>query len=180
MINCERVQESISRLLDGELSPPQSASLQEHLSSCPQCSESRRQLEKIQSTLKEVLNAQASELEFTPFWRGIQDKINRQRVWYQDYLDWGRSVFSVQRVAWGVPVVIILVLGLLSIDFLLPDWRFGNSRNSFVSVDSIDTHGHNVALLREDETKTTVIWLYQDREGDNETADETVTTGPAF
>jgi hypothetical protein len=33
-------------------------------------------------------------------------------------------------------------------------------------VESIDAHGRSVALLRENESKTTVIWLYQNEEGE--------------
>ncbi len=43
-----------------------------------------------------------------------------------------------------------------------------SNASNFASVESIDAHGRNVALLREDETKTTVIWLYQNQEGENE------------
>ena len=38
----------------------------------------------------------------------------------------------------------------------------------------------DVALLREDDSKTTVIWLYQNQEGDDEAAEETPQPGPAF
>jgi len=48
------------------------------------------------------------------------------------------------------------------------------------AVDSIDAHGRNVALLREYDSKTTVIWLYEDQEGENETAEEPPPPGPAF
>jgi len=34
--------------------------------------------------------------------------------------------------------------------------------------------------LREYETKTTVIWLYQNEEGDDEAAEETPQSAPAF
>ena len=70
----------------------------------------------------------------------------------------------------------MLVLGLLS----LTKWPLGGQVNNYASVESIDTHGRNVALLREDETKTTIIWLYQDSEGENENVDETTNSGPAF
>jgi hypothetical protein len=59
-------------------------------------------------------------------------------------------------------------------------WRLGGSRNSFASVESIDAYGRSVALLREQETKTTVIWLYQDQEGENEAAEDTAKSAPTF
>jgi hypothetical protein len=34
--------------------------------------------------------------------------------------------------------------------------------------------------LRENESKTTVIWLYEDQEGENEVAEEPSKSGPAF
>jgi hypothetical protein len=59
-------------------------------------------------------------------------------------------------------------------------WRLGGPRNSPASVESIDTYGRSVALLREQETKTTVIWLYQDQEGENEAAEDTAKSAPTF
>jgi hypothetical protein len=71
-----------------------------------------------------------------------------------------------------------LVLAILSLDSYIPGFREG--RNSFASVESIDAYGRNVALLRENESKTTVIWLYEDQEGENATADEPAKSAPAF
>jgi len=75
-----------------------------------------------------------------------------------------------------VPAAIVLVLGLISFAKWPVDGQFSN----YASVESIDTHGRNVALLREDETKTTIIWLYQDPEGENENVEEATKSGPAF
>jgi hypothetical protein len=70
----------------------------------------------------------------------------------------------------------MLVLGPLS----LAKWPVGGQISNYASVESIDTHGRNVALLREDETNTTIIWLYQDPEGENENVEEATKSGPAF
>jgi hypothetical protein len=58
-------------------------------------------------------------------------------------------------------LLLIAVVSLESLWFAGP----GRPRDNFAAVESIDAHGRNVALLREDKTKTTVIWLYQE-EGD--------------
>jgi anti-sigma factor RsiW len=180
MTGCENIRESIGRWLDGELSPAESEAAREHVLACAACGETRRQLEKIDATLKSVLAAEAARVEFTPFWRDVQSRVNRKRAWYADWLDWSRGLLAGPRVAWAVPTVIALLLGLFSLDSYWLGWRFGGSRNSFAAVDSIDAHGRSVALLRENETKTTVIWLYEDQEGENETAEEASKSGPAF
>jgi hypothetical protein len=84
---------------------------------------------------------------------------------------------TAPRIAWAVPALIVVVLALFSLDSFLPG---RGARDNFASVESIDAHGRSVALLREDQTKTTVIWLYQDQEGENETAEEASKSGPTF
>ena len=175
MNGCEDKVALIERWLDGELSGAESESLRVHMAACAGCSEARRRLEKLQSTLTGVLLSEAQRVDFMPFWRAVQLRINEKRPWYQDALDWMRGVLPASRLAWVVPAVIALLLAGVSLESY---WRGG--RNAFATVESIDAYGRNVALLREYDTKTTVIWLYQDQEGENEAAEETAPAGPAF
>ena len=176
MTNCESIQESIGGWLDGELSPVQSETVRAHVASCSQCGEARRQMEKIQLTLRNVLTAEASRVEFAPLWREVERRINEKRSWHEELIEWFRSVLTAPRVAWAVPAAIVVVLGLFSLN----KWQVSGQGNSFTAVESIDAYGRNVALLREDETKTTIIWLYQNPEGENENTDEAAKSGPPF
>jgi predicted anti-sigma-YlaC factor YlaD len=177
MNNCETIRESIGSWLDGELSPSESESMRLHLTACSDCRMARQQLEKLQRVLKDDLVAQAASIEFMPFWREVQQRINRKRAWHEDLLEWSRGFLTAPRIAWAVPALIVVVLALFSLDSYLPG---RGARDNFAAVESIDAHGRSVALLREDQTKTTVIWLYQDQEGENETAEEASKSGPAF
>jgi anti-sigma factor RsiW len=178
MRDCENIRESIGGWLDGELSAAESESVRAHLASCADCGEVRRRLEKMHLVLKAALTSQAPQIEFASFWRGVEHRINERRAWYADLLDWSRDLFTAPRVAWLVPAVIGLLLVLMSPDIDIR--RFFGSRNSFASVESIDAHGSSVAVLRQAETRTTVIWLYQDQEGENETAEDPAKSAPTF
>ena len=180
MSNCEIIRESIGSWLDGELSPGECDSVRAHVAGCGDCDEVRRQLEKLQLVLKEELAGKAARIEFMPFWREVQQRINQKRPWHEELRGWCRDFFTAPRIAWSVPAVIALVLALFSLDSYLPGWRFGGARNNFAAVDSIDAYGRSVALLRENESKTTVIWLYQDQEGENDAAEDATKSGPAF
>ncbi len=180
MTNCETIRESIGSWLDGELSPGESASVRDHVASCGACGEARRQLEKLHLALKDELAAEAARIEFMPFWRELQQRINQKRAWHEELLDWCRDFLTAPRIAWSVPAVIALVLAAISLDSYLPGWRLGGARNNFAAVESIDAHGRSVALLRENESKTTVIWVYQDQEGENEAAEDATKSRPAF
>ena len=176
MSQCESFQESIGRWLDGELPPADSEAVRSHVANCADCGAARQRLETIQLTLSKILTAEAARLEFAPFWRAVQHRIEAKRPWHEELIEAVRSLFSVPRLAWAVPAAIMLVLGFLS----LAKWPAGVETNNYASVESIDAHGRSVALLREDQTKTTVIWLYQDQEGENETAEEASKSGPTF
>ena len=176
MSQCETIQESIGRWLDGELQAADSEAMRSHVASCADCGAARQRLEKIQLTLGSILTAEASRLEFAPFWRAVRHRIEEKRPWHEELIEWCQSIFSAQRIAWAVPAAIMLVLGLLS----LAKWPAGVDANNYASVESIDAHGRNVALLREEETKTTIIWVYQDSEGENENVEEAAKSGPAF
>jgi anti-sigma factor RsiW len=177
MNNCETIRDSIGSWLDGELSPSESESVRDHVAVCTHCGAARQQLEKLQLALKDELAAQAAAIDFLPFWRGVQQRINQKRTWHEELFEWCRGFLSAPRVAWAVPTVIVLLLAVFSLDSYLPG---RGARDNFAAVESIDAYGRSVALLREDQTKTTVIWLYQDQEGENETAEEASKSGPTF
>ena len=180
MKNCEAIRESIGAWLDSELSTSQSDRVRAHIETCGECAAELRQLKKLQLALHGELAAQAARVEFTPFWREVERRIRQRRAWHEELLDRGRDIFTVPRLAWSVPAVIALLLAVVSVDSYWPGWRLGGGRNHFAAVESIDAHGRSVALLRQDETKTTVIWLYEDQDGENETAEEPSRSGPAF
>jgi len=179
MTNCDTIREKIGSWLDGELNAHDSESVRAHLLDCGACADARRQLEKLNLTLNEQLNAEAAPVDFPAFWRAVQQRIEQKRSWHEVWLERWRELASAPKIAWSVPALIALVLAWFSIESFLPGWRAA-PRNNFAAVESIDAHGRSVALLRENETKTTVIWLYQDQEGDNETAEDETKSGPAF
>jgi predicted anti-sigma-YlaC factor YlaD len=177
MTDCERIRASLNRWLDGELSGSDAEVIHLHLENCPLCEAERRQLEKLQSSLKSLLLSNVAPIAFEPFWDGVRERITVKRSWHEDIIEWARSTFARPGLAWTVPAVIAILLAVFSLDSF---WKLGAQRNNFAAVESIDAHGRNVALLREDETKTTVIWLYQNQEGEDESPGENAETSPSF
>jgi putative zinc finger protein len=173
---CENIRDRIGAWMDGELSQSGAEEVRVHLDSCQACCEERRQLEKLQASLKAVLVAEPSNVSFERFWSGVEQRINRKRAWREDFFGWVHDLLTPPRLAWLVPAVIILVLtGVFSLGPIFP-----GRRNNFATVDSIDGFGRNVAVLRENETKTTIIWLYQNQEGEDESTGEKSDASPSF
>jgi hypothetical protein len=127
-----------------------------------------------------VLEANGSEIQFEPFWQGVQRRIAQKRNWYDKFGDRIRSTFNAPRLAWAIPAVIVIVLAGLSIDWFFPNAKIGTQSDNLATVESIDAYGRNVALLHEGETNTTVIWLYQPQESENDSSTEPSETKPSF
>lgn len=176
MSQCETIQESLGPWLDGELRGADGEAVRSHVVGCADCQAVRQRLEKLHLTLGTVLSTEVPQLKFAPFWREVERRIEVKQPWHEQLIEWCQSTFSAPRLAWAVPAAIMLVLGLLS----LAKWPVGGQADNFASVESIDAHGRNVALLRDDKTKTTIIWLYQNPEGENENVEEAAKSGPAF
>ncbi|HXF74604.1 MAG TPA: zf-HC2 domain-containing protein [Methylomirabilota bacterium] len=175
MSECKRVQEAMGRWLDGEMSPAESEAVRLHIEGCSDCQAARRRLEKLHGALQSIVAVESAPIEFMPFWRAVEARIKEKRRWYEEWRERLLGLLTPPRLAWAVPVAIAMMLAVFYADRL----RFGGSRG-FASVESIDTYGRSVALWRENESKTTVIWLYQDQEGENETADDSAKSAPAF
>ena len=177
MSDCERIEQLLERWDDGELSDAEGAVVRDHVSDCARCRAAQRALQQIHAALHQALVVNAPKLEFAPFWRSIESRIHERTPWHQVLRDRARDWFAAPRTAWAIPAAIAVLIALFSYESYL---SFGRSRNNFATVESIDSYGRSVALLREDESKTTVIWLYQNPEGDDEAAEETPQPGPAF
>ena len=181
MTRCDDMRERMGAWLDGELSRSEFEEIRVHLESCPGCREERRQLEKLQASLQDLLVVAPANVSFEGFWPGVEARIKRRRPWYEDLPGWVRDLATPPRLAWAVPaVIVVLLLGIFSLESFWPGMRLAGQRNSFASVDSIDAFGRNVAVLRENETKTTIIWLYQNQEGEDESIGEKSEAGPSF
>src|ERR1044072_4928260 len=116
MSECETVQESIERWLDGEIKTADSGAVQRHLEGCRECAAASQRLQKLQTTLSGILKAEASQLEFAPFWHNVRRRIDEKRPWHEGLIQWAQSIFTAPRLAWAVPVAIVLVLGLLQLN----------------------------------------------------------------
>jgi anti-sigma factor RsiW len=173
--NCDEIRELLGAWGDGELGQAEAEAVRLHVEGCSACAEERRQLDELNVSIKSMLASQ-QPIAFEPFWRGLERRISEKRSWPAGWLDRLRMPLGRPNLAWGIPALIGLALVLYSLGV----WKEPTPRNNFAAVESIDAYGRNVALLRENETRTTVIWLYQNQEGDNETSGETSDQSPAF
>lgn len=177
MTDCEQIRPLIETWLDGELSLPESERVREHVSACGACAEVQRHRAEIDAAFRGYVAAEAGKIRFGQFWHALEQRIQTRAPWYEHWFERAAGWVYSPRAAWAVPAAIALAVVILSYEAFLPAVR---PRANVATVDSIDSHGRNVALWREDDSKTTVIWLFQNQEDDDEAAEEPPQPGPAF
>ncbi|HEY2987713.1 MAG TPA: zf-HC2 domain-containing protein [Candidatus Binatia bacterium] len=171
----EEIKSSLGAWLDGELAAAEAAEIQLHVQGCASCLGEKARLEKLESSLKNVLETEASQIAFEPFWAGVRRRIAEEKSWRARGLDWARDFLTLPRLAWAIPVAALVIwFGVFS----SWDWPF-NSTNQ-AAVESIDGHGYNVALLREAKTKTAVIWVFDNQESEDDSATTPAAAESAF
>jgi predicted anti-sigma-YlaC factor YlaD len=180
MSTCAEIREFIGAWLDGELSGARADAVHAHVESCSVCAEEQRQLTKLNVAMKAVLESGALSLEPRTFWQEVRQRIERERPWYSKMTEGAAPVFRAPAFAWAVPAAILVLISALYFDVFTQTWSIVSPRNNFATVESIDAYGRNVALLREHESKTTVIWLYQNPDSEDEASGEVVDKGPVF
>jgi anti-sigma factor RsiW len=177
MKSCEEIKESLGPLLDHELEASAVEPLNAHLNQCPGCFAEKERLAVLDGTLKSALESRSSEVSFDAIWSGVERRIEKAVPWYQHW--WDRIVVMLPdaRPRWAVPIAAVLLLVVFSALLYLPRWR---ASNGFTFVESVDAHGSNFALFRQAETRTTVIWLFEDLENHDEAPEESSTVNPSF
>lgn len=162
--------------LDGEIDPASAHEVERHIEGCVSCFEERKRLLRLQGSLKSFYDGRAAGLAFEPFWNGVRRRILEDKPVHGRFLDRLRLAFSAQRLAWAIPLAIILLLGAFSLEQFFPIWRGVLNKSNLAAVESVDGHGFNVAVFRESKTKTTVIWLFQNQEEDDEASGDSASS----
>ena len=62
MISCEKIQEMISSMLDGQLSDEERAAVEEHIARCPECAAMYEDFSALSISLKEEFSAVPAQL----------------------------------------------------------------------------------------------------------------------
>jgi anti-sigma factor RsiW len=176
MRNCQQVSAALSAWLDHEVPAADAVEIQAHVEQCSACRAEQARLQRLESALKTALEHRSAPITFDVIWKEVEQRIQRRLPWYERWWDRLGFDFAPSRPVWVVSVAAVLLLGVFSVARYFPEWR----SNNFAFVESIDAHGSNVALFREAETRTTVIWLFEDLETQDEAAEQAVTNSPGF
>lgn len=129
METCEKMQELISRLLDGDLDHEERAALEEHVQSCPECRAVYEAFSAVSASLRDDLEEPPESLR-----ESVMAEIRREEIRKKNRSPW-RAVLSAAAVA-------ALVLGL----------RFATGSESLRDASQTAPLAASVQMAKADET----------------------------
>jgi hypothetical protein len=176
-MNCEAVIRVLGAWLDRELNRDEAEKVGGHLEHCAACLSEKARLERLHGSIKDILEKKASEVAFETIWHGVERRIRERKPWPGQLLDRGRALLRPRQLAWAIPAAAVLLIGVFSLADFYHKWAFRPNGTRMFRVESIDGHGLNMALFRESESRTLVIWLFQEQEENDESSEESTSNG---
>ena len=113
-MECEKIRERFSSLLEGDLDPSEEKALKEHLASCSGCQKDFETFKKTMSWLHSVDEVEAPEGFLTEIYQKIED---RKRKGYRQ--EWGHRLMRLKLPAQAMAMVAI-VFAVLYITKIIP------------------------------------------------------------
>ena len=126
MNTCAEIRDSIGAWLDGELPGASADAVRSHVETCAACAEEQRQLIKLDSAMRALLESESAALDARPFWHDLRQRLEVKSPWYGGWVDRAGRAFRAPSFAWAVPAVIVVLIGTLYFDLFARTWSIGS------------------------------------------------------
>ena len=166
-MNCRETRPLLPLFFDGELEARQMRAVALHSTRCAECEDELKHFERLQDAVSAHISSLVDEVDLNQIWAGVAPRIaapapswsHRVRAWWDEL-----------EIGWLVrgPAFAAVAAGLLLTLTFWPrpepasgpsvasrDERVDNS----VVVDSMQSSGDSVALMTDEETNTTLLWI---------------------
>lgn len=165
-MNCRETRPLLPLFFDGELEARQMRAVALHSTRCPECEDSLRDLERLQDALVAHVSSQVAEIDLSLVWDGIAPRLEfSPRSLWQRFTEWWGAVdvrWARQAPVYAaIATACILAVLLWQRDTLGPPVDIASVDNSTI-LDSVQSDVTTLAVLREPETNTMVLWITDD------------------
>ena len=179
MTSCREARPLLPLFFDGELEARQMRAVALHSTRCPECEHELRALEHLQEAVVAHVDALVDGIDLSRVWAGIEPRLagrapslaERWRGWWEAHgSGWGmRGPAFAGFAAAALLALVIIQPGGDGVSVVpdvakRPKAKIDNIDNS-AKVDSMQSSVDSVALLTDDETNTTLLWIMDDAAG---------------
>lgn len=167
--NCSSVSKLIDKYFDQEISQRDQEVVEKHLKECPVCLERLKFMGEVKVALQRPV-MEATEKETFPW---IWEKIEREIRFTPRWSLWGSITRGlgipplIRKKIW-IPATAVAILFLLL--FFPSLFKKKSSHFPLPVVEYVESKTNNVMIYELENTKVTVIWLFEESEIDSSTS----------
>jgi hypothetical protein len=173
MIACAHAQRLLSLFYDDELDGPLRRKVHDHVINCLTCTGALAKLGRNQELLRQAIDEQLENLDFSGFWLGVESRLSEPRLSWSEqvglWIESWRSLWTWRTPAW-VTMAVMVIMGSATL-FWSPPWGepppksppivVADNQAQIESLSAADT----VSVWNEPTSNATVIWVGDEGEG---------------
>jgi anti-sigma factor RsiW len=167
--SCSSISQLLERYFDRQATDEERSLVERHLPVCPTCHERLRVLEGLRKAIKVPVDEALKEETFPWVWEKIERgiRLEKKPSWQESFRSWlGLSPLFRKRV-WIPAVATAIVLALVASPLL---FRKTPSLSAPSVVEYVESQTYNVMVYEAEKAKVTVIWLFEEMEGESTTS----------
>jgi anti-sigma-K factor RskA len=166
--DCSSISKLLEKYFDRELTEEEGSLVKDHLQGCPACREALHSMERFRNLMKAPVEEAVERENFPWVWQRIENGIQleeRPTIWesLKSWLD--ISLLLKKRVL--IPAVAALIVILITAPLL---FKKTTSYPSPSVVEYVESPTFNVMVYESENSKMTVIWLFEGPEEESSTS----------
>ncbi len=160
--SCSSVSKLLEKYFDQEVTDKERSFIESHLRDCLTCQGELRSMEKLRDLVKPPIEEAVREEELYWVWQKIKREIQlRERsTWWESLRSWLDISPLFRRRVW-IPVAATMVILIIMVPLL---FKKITSYPGPSVVEYIESQTYNVMVYESENTKVTVIWLFEEPE----------------
>jgi hypothetical protein len=161
--SCSAVSKLLEKYFDQEVTDEERSLVDAHLLECDACQGVLNSMEKLRNLVKAPVEEALQEEDFPWVWQKIERgiRLEEKRTFGETLRMWLRIPPFSQRKVWIPAVAAISIILILTIPSL---FKKTSSYPTSSVVEYIESQTNNVMVYESEDTKVTVIWLFEEPE----------------
>jgi anti-sigma-K factor RskA len=161
--SCSIVSKLLEKYFDQEVTDEERSLVNVHLLECDACQSVLNSMEKLRNLVKAPVEEALKKEDFPWVWQKIERgiRLEEKRTFRETFRTWLQIPSFSQRKTWIPAVVAISIVLILTIPLL---FKKSSSYPSPSVVEYVESLTNNVMVYESEDTKVTVIWLFEDPE----------------
>ena len=161
--SCSAVSKLLEKYFDQEVTDEERSLVEAHLLDCHACQDVLRSVEKLRNLVRAPVEEAVQKEDFQWVWQKIERgiRLKERPTFWETLQSWLQIPPLFQRKVWIPAVATITIILLITIPLL---FKKNPSYPSLSVVEYIESQTHNVMVYESENTKVTVIWLFEEPE----------------